>query len=310
MSTSTSTASSPKQKRRADYYQLATNRIIALLEKGVPPWRKTWGTYGLARNYASGHVYQGINMLMLNLVSPYEIPLYMSRKQISAQGGKISKGSKPEWVYFYGDYYKDSSGKTVPTDQVEARIHGSEELQRIRFLKTRPIYNVSCVEGIDIEVPSMPKRENNSIEACEALLGELNPKPRYETTETDRPAYSPDKDQIRIPSKEYFDNSEEFYCTLFHEIVHWTGHATRLDRVGVTSKEATFGTKLYAEEELIAEFGASYLCAITGIDHEALVENSTAYIQAWIKRLQEDKKLIFRVAARAQQAISFLMGEE
>lgn len=310
MSTSTSTLSPTKRKRRADYYQLATNRIIALLEKGVPPWRKSWGSYGLARNYASGHVYQGINMFMLNLVAPYEVPLYMSKKQVAAQGGNIVEGSKPEWVYFYGDYYKDASGNTVPIDQVAARTETGEKLQHIRFLRTRPIYNVSCVEGVEIEISTMPKRENNPIEACESLLKKFDPKPNYGEIDTDSPAYIPSCDRIRLPSKEYFDNSEEFYCTLFHEIVHWTGHATRLNRVGVTSDKASFGTKLYAEEELIAEFGASYLCTITGIDREAIMENSAAYIQAWIKRLKKDKKMIFRVSARAQQAITFLMGEE
>ncbi len=106
-------------KKRADYYEIATNRIIALLEQGVPPWRKPWSSHGLAKNYASGHKYRGINMLMLNLIAPYDIPLYMSRKQIKNKGGYIKKGSKAEWVFYYSDYYKDASNNRVPPDQVE-----------------------------------------------------------------------------------------------------------------------------------------------------------------------------------------------
>ncbi len=293
-------------KKRADYYQIVTERVIALLEQGVPPWRKTWGTYGLARNYASGHIYKGINMLMLNFVAPYDIPLYMSKKQIIDKGGHIKKGSKAEWVYFYGDYYKDLDGNTVSSDQVDSRTKAGEELKHIRFLKARPVYNVSCVEGIEIEVPTMPIRDNKSIDECENFLRSLNPKPDYYETDTDKAYYSKAKDHVRIPEMKYFDASEEFYCTLFHEIIHWTGHLSRLNRSGITSDEAAFGTAIYSEEELIAEMGAAYLCAITGIDREAVIENSASYIQGWTKRLRKDKNLIFRVAAKAQQAIDFL----
>lgn len=306
----TATAPQQKRKQKTDYYQIVTNRIIALLDKGVPPWRKTWGSHGLARNYASGHVYTGINMLMLNFVAPYDIPLYMSRKQIHDKGGHIIKGSKAEWVYFYGDYYKDENGKVIPSNQVVTREKAGEELNHIRFLKARPVYNISCVEGIEIVNPEMPTYEYGPIEECEVLLAEIPIKPTYVTTDGDRAFYDPIADRITIPNMKYFTASEEYYCTLFHELVHWSGHASRLARPGVMDEKATFGKKLYAEEELIAEMGASYLCAITGIDREAVTENSAAYIQGWIKRLQEDKKLIFRVAAKAQQAIDFLTKKE
>ena len=309
MSTATTSKkqhSKKRQKTKTDYYQIVTDRIIALLEQGVPPWRKTWGNYGLARNYATGHVYSGINMLMLNLVAPYDIPLYMSRKQLREKGGTIKKGSRAEWVYYYGDYHKDADGKTVPKNAVEQREQSGEELQHIRFLKAFPVYNVSCIEGIEIDVSTMPARDNTPIEECETFLQNLTPSPNYTTKQIDRAYYNATDDCIRVPDMKYFEASEEYYATLFHEIVHWTGHSSRLNRTGIVDDKATFGTKLYSEEELIAEMGASYLCALTGIDREALVENSAAYINGWMKRLKDDKKLIFRVAAKAQQAIDFL----
>ena len=302
----TANAAPQKRKQKTDYYQIVTDRINALLDQGVPPWRKPWGAYGWARNYASGHIYTGINMLMLNFVAPYDIPLYMSRKQLKEKGGSIKRGSKAEWVYFYGDYHKDASGQTVPSEQIESRTLAGENLKHIRFLKARPVYNVSCIEGIEIDVPEMPKRENTVIESCEEFLRDLDPKPKYQTSDMDRAFYHVGNDAICIPDMKYFEGSEEFYCTLFHELTHWTGHATRLNREGITNEKAIFGTKLYAEEELIAEMGASYLSAIIGIDRASLAENSAAYIQSWKKKLQDDKKLIFRVAAKAQQAIDFL----
>lgn len=301
------TTNASRTKKRTDYSQKATERIITLLDKGVPPWRKTWGNYGLARNYATGHIYRGINRLMLNLVAPYDIPLYMSRKQLMEKGGRIKKGSKAEWVYFYSEYHKDANGKRVTSEQVNVRLANGEPLQHIRFLKTRPVYNVTCIEGIDIEVPTMPVRENTIIDSCENFLRNLSPRPQYFETDTDRPHYKRLRDTIHIPDLKYFEASEEFYCTLFHEIIHWTGHKTRLSREGIINDKAVFGSKLYSEEEMIAEMGACFLCAITGIDTAAVTENSAAYIQSWKSRLSEDARLIFRVAAKAEQALNYLI---
>lgn len=304
MSNTAQAAPQKQRKQKADYYQIATNRIIALLEQGVPPWRKSWGIHGLAKNYITGHQYRGINMLMLNFVAPYDVPLYMSRKQIKDKGGYIKKGSKAEWVYFYGDYYKDAEGKTVPFGEVESK--NKEELTHIRFLKARPVYNVSCVEGIDISIPEMPTYSHDPIEECEVLIQEMPEQPNFETTDGDRAYYTKEADHIRIPDMKYFTASEEYYCTLFHELVHWTGHDTRLNRLGITDEKATFGTKLYAEEEAIAEMGASYLCHLTGINFSTITENSASYIQGWINQLESDKNMIFRIAAKAQQAIDFV----
>lgn len=306
MATTTASKTST-DKKRVNYYQKATERIIALLEKGVPPWRKTWGAYGLARNYATGHIYRGINRLMLNLVAPYDVPLYMSRKQLIEKGGRIKKGSKAEWVYFYGEYHKDADGNTVAATQVDTRIANGEDLQQIRFLKARPVYNVSCIEGIDITVPTMPVREHLPIERCEEFLNQLSPRPQYCETDTDCPCYKRNTDTIHIPHRTYFEASEEFYCTLFHEILHWTGHEKRLARIGITDDKAVFGSKLYSEEELIAEMGACFLCAHTGIDTTPVTENSAAYIQSWKTKLEDDSKLIFRAAAKAEQALHYLI---
>ncbi len=313
MSTTTSAKKQQKKKlakQKVDYYQIVTNRIIELLEQGVPPWRKTWGSYGLAKNYATGHTYSGINMLMLNLVAPYDVPLYMSRKQLHERGGKIKRGSSAEWVYYYGDYHKDADGKTVPKNAVEKREAGGEELRHVRFLKSFPVYNVSGIEGIEIEVPTMPVRDNKPIDACELFLQNLAPSPIFSSEQIDRAFYSKSLDAIRVPDMKYFGASEQYYATIFHEIVHWTGHEKRMNRIGITDEQATFGTALYSEEELIAEMGASYLCAINGIDLEAITENSAAYISGWMARLKEDKKMIFRVAAKAQQAIDFLVKND
>lgn len=294
-----------RQKKKVDYYEIVTNKIIELLKQGVPLWRKPWSSYGLAKNYASGHVYKGINMLMLNLIAPYDIPLYMSRKQIKDKGGCIKKGSTAQWVYYYGDYYKDASNNTVPFDQVEQRS-AMEQLQHIRFLKARPVYNVSCLEGIEITIPQRLTYDHDPIEECEVLVQEMRQMPDFAITESDKAFYCRENDHIRIPNMKYFTASEEYYCTFFHEMVHWTGHSSRLNREGITSKQATFGSKLYAEEELIAEMGASYLCNLTGIDRAAVTQNSAAYLQSWITRLKEDKNLIFRVAAKAQQAVDLI----
>jgi antirestriction protein ArdC len=104
-----------------------------------------------------------------------------------------------------------------------------------------------------------------------------------------------------------FESPEAYYSTLFHELTHSTGHVTRLNREGIAG-EIERGSEAYAREELIAEMGASFLCAHTGIDREAVTENSAAYLAGWMKRLQDDNKLVLKAAAGAQKAADYLLN--
>jgi antirestriction protein ArdC len=92
--------------------------------------------------------------------------------------------------------------------------------------------------------------------------------------------------------------------TLFHELVHSTGHESRLNRTFGNR----FGDEPYSKEDLVAEMGAAFLCAIAGIANEHTDRNTTAYIQNWIAKLEEDNRLIVCAAANAQRAVDLILG--
>jgi antirestriction protein ArdC len=120
--------------------------------------------------------------------------------------------------------------------------------------------------------------------------------------------YRPASDVVGMPLKSVFNSSEEFYSTLFHELTHSTGHESRVGREGIQNLNS-FGSESYSKEELVAELGASMLCAVTGIA-PATLENSAAYLNSWITRLKGDSKLILSAASAAQKAADYIRGTQ
>lgn len=294
--------SSTKPKR--DLYQEVTDKMIALLEQGTTPWRCGWSRYGFARNYATKHRYSGINALLMNL-TPHPIPYFLSFKQAKALGGIIRKGAKAAQVYFFKAYHKDEQGNTISPEQVTA-LHGmGEETHRIAFLKYYNVFNVADVEGIEIEIPEVELKEHEKITQCEQLVAAIPNPPQMVFENANQPYYAPLSDKLNMPAMAQFESAEEYYSTLFHELTHSTGHASRLNREGIT-KLNPFGSPGYSKEELIAEMGASFLCAHTGINVPPVTENSAAYLHGWLSALKGDTKLIFRAAAEAQKAVDYL----
>ena len=119
-----------------------------------------------------------------------------------------------------------------------------------------------------------------------------------------RAFYSALTDRVTLPPPELFTSAEEYYATGFHELIHITGHQKRLARESIL-EAARFGSPTYSGEELVAEMGAAYLCAESGIS-PAVLENQATYIAGWLKRLRDDRKLVVHAAARrSTQRITF-----
>ena len=125
---------------------------------------------------------------------------------------------------------------------------------------------------------------------------------------SDRAWYRPSTDSVGIPSKTVFNSSEAYYATLFHELTHSTGHASRIGREGIEQLNS-FGSESYSKEELIAEMGSAYLCGFTGIA-PAVIENSAAYLRSWISALKGDSKLLVTAASQAQKAADYIRGPQ
>jgi len=267
-----------------------TDRITALLEQGTVPWHKPWtARTGLPRNCVSQKPYRGINVFLL-LAMSYESPLWLTFRQATQLGGSVRKGEKACPVVFW--------------KQLKVEDKESGETERIPLLRYYHVFNAAQCEGL----PTSP--------APAEIAGGGMPKPDDIVAKMPQPPiikhgmtlayYSPREDCVGLPAQERFATKESYYATLFHELVHSTGHDSRLKR-STLAESAGYGTNLYCREELIAEMGAAFLCGQAEIA-ERTIENSAAYIQGWLTQLQSDKTLIVQAAAQAQKAADFILG--
>lgn len=292
------------QSAAPDMYQMVTNRIIERLEQGELTWRKPWSSYGLARNYVSGKVYRGINMLLMNFFSPHSIPYYLTFKQAQELGGSVRKGAKSQQVFYFNVIFKDANDQTLSREQ--AKTLGND-VKVIKFLRYYNVFNVEDIEGVEFKIDDLRLLPHEKIERCEQVWNAYPSPPQYVEKDRARAFYRPDEDFINMPPIEQFETAENYYATLFHEAIHSTGHPNRLNREGVAQFDR-FGSERYSLEELVAELGASFLCGLTGIDREPIIENTAAYIQGWLKKLKDDKQFIFKAASEAQKAVDYIVG--
>jgi len=123
----------------------------------------------------------------------------------------------------------------------------------------------------------------------------------------DEASYSPTHDRITLPLREQFLSAAEFYSTALHEVVHSTGHQKRLNRLRAT---AHFGNEEYSREELVAEIGSAALMNLSGIETRSSLKNSSAYIQSWLKALNNDRRMIVQASGQASKAVEYILGVE
>lgn len=266
-------------------YDIITERIISQLEAGVIPWRKPWGIAGngeMPKNGITGRHYSGINLLILNWGEEY-----FTFKQIQEKKWTIKKGSKASIVIFFSMLEKPNK-------------NNSEEIDQIPLMRYYNVFAGSDIEGYK----EGEKYEHNTIEEAEEIVRKYQEVPIHHHN-NNRAFYSPTEDYINVPDLSCFPIAEEYYSTLFHEMTHSTGHLSRLKRFTGIAANASFGSKAYSFEELIAELGASFLCGVCGIEQKTL-DNSASYIASWLKVLKEDNKFIVRAAAKAQKAVDYI----
>ena len=304
---STKTKRAPRVK--PDLYQVITNKVIELLEAGTVPWQRPWNQYGLARNYATGHVYTGINAFLLNFFPSFDVPFYLTYKQAQALGGQVRKGAKAETVYFFKTLYKDADGKNLKPAQIAKLGDGDKFVKAIPMPRTFHLFNIADVDGIDFDIPEVGNTPSAPIEACDDFVASLQAVPEICHEDLNRAFYAPKADQINMPPLPRFSSPEAYYKTLFHEATHSTGHASRLSRPGITlpMEQRVPGSETHAHEELIAELGAVYLCQHAGITRQPLQENAAAYIDSYLQLLKNDKRFLFQASSQAQKAVNFLL---
>lgn len=303
-------------------YDMVTNMMLETMKKDGLFWRKTWdvkrvkggGGRMLAQNFVSKTVYRGVNYWITNFVVPkagLHSPYFLTFKQVTDLKGKVKKGAKAWPIVYYSMYYiiTKPAKKSITASEYDAM--SMEERQKkgalkLPVLQYYNVFNADQIEGIEFPAVEAPKpvSEAEKIESAEKIVRDM-PKAPPIAHGGDSAHYVPSTDRIQMPPLASFDKEQEYYSTLFHEMVHSTGHESRLGR-----KFGRQGTKEYAFEELIAELGASYLCAEAGTLYFTL-NNSAAYLKHWLSRLQdimsEDKKFFLMAAAKAQAAADFIL---
>lgn len=292
------------QHPKRDLYEEVTEKIIRMIELGVAPWRRTWSTYGLARNYATGHIYTGINLLLMNNTS-HLIPYFMTYAQIKERGGHIKQGAKAEMVIYFNVYYKDANDQTLEKEDARIRLSSGEDIQILKFIKYYNVFNIADIKGIEFKLTEIRLSPNEKIAHCEQIIEHMPNPPEIKVEKSNRAFYSPIFDFIVMPAREQFESAEAYYATLFHELIHSTGHIKRLGREEVVNLTG-FGSVPYCREELVAEMGASFLCSIAQIDYSDLFENSAAYLSGWLTKLRADSRFIFKAAAEGQKAVEYI----
>lgn len=269
-----------------DLYERVTAAVIKDLENNCPTWVKPWKDQKcggiMPQNAATGRPYSGINIPILWGVASalgYEKHLWLTFKQAIDQKARVRKGEKGTQVVFTKRMRRDED----------------DDRKTFSMLKTFYVFNISQIEGLPDETAPL----------SEPIVG-YEPAERFiEATKADiryggsKACFVPSVDFIAMPPVEAFDDVGSFYCTVLHELGHWSGHKPRLDR----DLANRFGTKAYAAEELIAELTAAFLCAHLEIKGEL---RHASYIQSWIELLRGDKRAIFTAASQASKAADYL----
>ncbi|MCT4662805.1 MAG: zincin-like metallopeptidase domain-containing protein [Tissierellales bacterium] len=272
-------------------YEIITNMIIEEIEAGTIPWKKPWKD-GFPVRYESGEPYSLLNRMLLPKSGEY-----LGYKAIKKLGGKI-RNYNPHIIV---GYFPIETVKKVKRD-------GIEEEESSKYLKPRyfKVFHLDDIDGIPSKLPETINTNSKIISAEELVCDyskTLKVKNDYKGA-----YYSPTLDYVNVPNLANFDSSEKYYSTLFHELVHSTGHKKRLNRF-TSEDQFQFGSESYSFEELVAEIGSSMLCSMSGII-DSTIDNSASYIDGWLTQLRNDHKLIFKASSKAQKSCEFIISHK
>jgi antirestriction protein ArdC len=280
-----------------DLYSAVTARILADLEAGAAPWIKPWSAkpgQGVPCNAATNRPYSGCNVVLLWMVQAagYRTPRYLTFKQALDLGGNVRKGEHGHKVYFVKKL--EVQDREKPDDADARRV--------VPMLREYTVFNVDQCEGLPDRVYSIGQVKSRNRDERDATIDEFLVCSGADVREGFGGAYyRPGDDFISMPRFEAFKSAAHFYCVEFHELGHWTGHKSRLDR----DLRNRFGERAYAAEELIAELCAAFLCAEFSIDGDL---RHAGYIQSWIGLLKADSRAFFTAASKAQAAADYMRG--
>ncbi|MBV9442045.1 MAG: DUF1738 domain-containing protein [Acidobacteriaceae bacterium] len=299
--------------RKRDFRQEVTDNIIRMLEQGTAPWQKPWeaGKLEMPNNPTTDKPYRGGNAIHLMSVAAmkgYDDPRWLTYKQATEQGWQVRKGEKGTQIEYW-EFPETAKGAktnggagTAVEDKADSNAKSHEQRRIIHRVYT--VFNAQQIGGIAAH-QAKQRPEFEAIQAGEHILHNSGASIKHD--QNDRAFYNRRTDTIHLPPQAAFKTAPDYYGTALHELSHWTGHPTRLNR-STLNESYRFGDTNHAQEELRAELASVFLAAERGIPFNP--EQHAAYVGSWIAALRNDKNEIFRAAKDANRAGDFLLSLE
>jgi antirestriction protein ArdC len=293
-----------KEMKAQEVIENVVSQIVAELERGTMPWCKPWtskegailGGFALPLR-VTGEAYRGINILALWSAAQtfgYRSRYWMTFKQAEALKAHVRKGEMATGIIYADKVTKEDT--TAEGETVE---------KSYAFLKAYAVFNADQIEGLPEKFYAKEGEQVLTPAPAETL--EIPGKewlaniPAVIRHGGGRAYFSPAADFVQMPAPQDFKTPLSYTSTLIHELTHWTGHKSRLDRLAFKK----WGDEAYAFEELVAELGAAFGCAHLGFV-PAIREDHAPYIAGWIKQLKNDPRALVNAAAQASKALDYL----
>ena len=265
-------------------YDILVNQVIEKLEQGVIPWKKCW-IGGIPCNYITNKNYRWFNRLVLSL-NDFSDNRYLTAKQIKKLWWNIIKWSKWTKIYFFKLYKSDDDSNL------------KESYPMIRYYS---VFNIEQTEWIEVTPVELAEVSTDLFKAQDIITW-YKDKPIIKLWVI--PSYNMQSDIITIPSLTKFTSNEEYFATLFHELVHSTGSDFRLNRFWLKQIQP-YWSNTYSREELVAELGSMFLCMKAWIINQTW-ENSKNYIAWWLKYIKWNKKDLITASTQAEKAVDYI----
>lgn len=282
--------------KNTDTINTITEKMIAKMEQGKLDWNKPWNAGRLPQNFITRKAYSGFN-LFSTMFSGYDSPFWLTANQIKKLGGSWSGQGTLVTFWNIGTYEK--------TDKVT----GEKEEKNSFLLKYYYVWNAEQISGIDFTKNVPIQSELGTCEDLENVIANMPNAVNIKHTNSNQAYYTPTFDYINMPQKTQFKGTAEYYSTLVHEVIHSTGHSSRLNRMQINEGKYDSKKHDYSYEELVAEIGSSFLCAMYGVATEQTEKNSAAYLQSWLKMFKDDKQMLFKASTDAQKAVNYILND-
>jgi len=289
------------------YVQVA-QRLIEQLKAGTSPWQKPWSDEGIQAfsmpyNQQTGQRYKGINAMNL-LLSGREDPRWLTFKQAEGAGFRVNRNEKGTLIQFVKTHelkkLRDDKGVPLYDESGNAL---SERLPLERAIVSNAwVFNAEQMSGLPPLWEGRPAIDWNPIERAEQLIAHSGAQIDHKFI--DRAYYHIRYDVITVPDRSQFSSSSGYYATLLHELAHWTGHPSRLDRESLMNS----GIEPYAKEEMRAEIASMLIGDELHIGHDP--SQHASYVESWVSILEDSPAEIHAASMDAEKIFSFLRDIE